>query len=358
LLSKPSAFPANNGSPVSRTTAVLLRLFDPREFGCTVTSTSTSNRIDCKEASSPFSIATIDIPEDAKFLSFNYTFANAGDGDYAVVFIDGAPIWKLAGSSAFIGTSMDSGAIPIEGLSGRHDLMIALFGVGEKNFAFTMNDFRVFGVTANSPPVANAGANQTVECTANGGTSVVLDGSASLDLDGDPLSYQWTDSAGQVIGNTAVVNLSVALGTQTFTLTVEDGKGGKSSADVTIKVQDTIPPVLTVALSPSILWPPDHKLNSVTASVEVNDVCDPHPKIALTSISSNEPDAGLGDGDTVNDIQGALFGTDDRLFLLRAERAGRGAGRIYTVTYQASDASNNTAFATSKVAVPHDQARQ
>jgi hypothetical protein len=114
LLSKPSAFPANNGSPVSRTTAVLLRLFDPREFGCAVTSTSTSNKIDCKEASSPFSIATVEIPEDAKFLSFNYTFANTGDGDYAVVFIDGAPIWKLAGSSAFIGASMDSGAIPIE----------------------------------------------------------------------------------------------------------------------------------------------------------------------------------------------------------------------------------------------------
>jgi hypothetical protein len=220
-----------------------------------------------------------------------------------------------------------------------------------------MSDFRVFGVTANNPPVANAGANQALECTANGGAPVVLDGSASFDPDGDPLSYQWTDSAGQVVGNTAVVNLSVALGTHTFTLTVEDGKGGKSSADVTIKVQDTIPPVLTFALSPSILWPPDHKLNGVTAIVQVNDVCDPHPKIALTSISSNEPDNGLGDGDTANDIQDALFGADDRLFLLRAERAGGGAGRIYTVTYQASDTSNNVTFATSKVTVPHDQAK-
>lgn len=41
--------------------------------------------------------------------------------------------------------------------------------------------------TSNSPPVAQAGANQTVPVGAN----VVLNGSASSDVDGDALSYSW-----------------------------------------------------------------------------------------------------------------------------------------------------------------------
>jgi endo-1,4-beta-xylanase len=76
--------------------------------------------------------------------------------------------------------------------------------------------------------------------------------------------------------------------------------------------------------------------------------------VRLVSITSNEPDNGLGDGDTGGDIQGAAFGTDDREFFLRAERGGVGAGRTYTVTYSATDGSGNSTVRQAVVVVPHD----
>jgi hypothetical protein len=122
--------------------------------------------------------------------------------------------------------------------------------------------------------------------------------------------------------------------------------------------QDVTPPKLTVNLSPSVLWPPDHKLIPVTATITAVDDFDPNPKVVLVSILSNEPDDGLGDGDTPKDIQEAVFGTDDRSFLLRAERSGTGTGRVYTVTYQATDASGNATTVSAQVTVPLNQGKQ
>ena len=40
---------------------------------------------------------------------------------------------------------------------------------------------------------------------------------------------------------------------------------------------------------------------------------------------------------------------------LRAERQGDGNGRVYTINYEVTDASGNTATGSSQVWVPHDQ---
>jgi hypothetical protein len=141
--------------------------------------------------------------------------------------------------------------------------------------------------------------------------------------------------------------------TATTTTAINDAKN-KGTATQTITVADTTPPNLTVALSPTVLWPPDHKLIPITATITVSDTCDPNPTVKLLRIESNEPDNGLGDGDTAEDIQGAT--ADARTFMLRAERGGKGNGRIYTVTYQASDASGNTTTKTATVIVPKSQA--
>jgi hypothetical protein len=114
---------------------------------------------------------------------------------------------------------------------------------------------------------------------------------------------------------------------------------------------DTTPPALSVTLNPATLWPPNNKPVPITATITVTDDYDPEPEIKLESITSNET---LADGD----IQDVQLGTDDRQFSLAAKRAGTNmAGRIYTVTYSATDASGNKATASTTVTVPHDQGK-
>lgn len=130
------------------------------------------------------------------------------------------------------------------------------------------------------------------------------------------------------------------------------GKALTTDDSVQVVVLDVVPPVLEVAVSPNTLWPPNHKLVEIEAWVVATDECDPDPEIRLVSITSNEPDNGGGDGDTSGDVHGADFGAHDTSFVVRAERSGRGAGRIYTVTYEAEDNSGNVSTAAATILVP------
>jgi len=217
-------------------------------------------------------------------------------------------------------------------------------------------DCTPIGDQSNGTPVADAGSDQTVEQTNHAGAEVTLDGSGSSDPDGDSLTYDWTWSGGSATGENPTVTLPS--GATTITLTVSDDELSDTD-EVVITVVDTTPPEITVSVSPDTLWPPNHKMVEITATVTVSDMCDLSPVITLTSIASNEPDdaKGNGDGNTENDIQGAEFGTKDYAFLLRAERAGNGDGRVYTITYTATDASGNRVIGTAIVIVPHDKGK-
>ena len=89
----------------------------------------------------------------------------------------------------------------------------------------------------------------------------------------------------------------------------------------------------------------------VNAIVIATDNFDPNPTITLVSVTSNEPDNGEDDGDTIDDI----VIVDDYNFLLRAERSGVGTGRIYTITYRVTDACGNTTEVSATVIVPLNQ---
>jgi len=65
------------------------------------------------------------------------------------------------------------------------------------------------------------------------------------DPDGDPLTYSWRTSGGQIIGSGAVVQLDttgVSPGRYTVTGRVDDGRGGAADCSVSIDVQAPPPP--------------------------------------------------------------------------------------------------------------------
>jgi hypothetical protein len=213
----------------------------------------------------------------------------------------------------------------------------------------SLSPFTVASVI-NSAPEANAGAAQTVECAGPGGTPVTLNGAASSDPDGNPLTYVWRDGAGTVVGTTAVASVTLPMGYHTFTLTVTDPFGASASAVTSVTVRDTVAPAVSVTMTPGTLWPANGKMVAVTAVLQVSDACDANPSVVLVSITSSETLA-------IGDVQGAALGTDDRAFSLRAKRAGNGAGRTYTVTYRVTDASGNSTTRSATVVVPHDQGK-
>jgi predicted extracellular nuclease len=115
---------------------------------------------------------------------------------------------------------------------------------------------------------------------------------------------------------------------------------------------DEIPPTIDeISVTPNVLWPANHKYVDVTATVSVSDNFDPDVIVTLVSATSNEPDNGEGDGNTENDI----VVVDDMQFMLRAERSGNGTGRVYTLTYLATDACGNSATDAATVTVPHSK---
>jgi len=196
-------------------------------------------------------------------------------------------------------------------------------------------------------PLANAGPDQTVSCDSSCKAAVTLDGRGSSDPDGDPLTYSWTGPFGTATGPTPVVTLPK--GQHQITLTVNDGKGGVASDTVLITVVDRSAPAISrVTASPSTLSQTNHQMVAVTISVSAKDNCDPSVTCRITSVTSNEPENGTGDGDKSPDwtITGPLTVS------LRAERAAKGKGRIYTINIECVDSSGNRSTSSVQVSVP------
>lgn len=204
----------------------------------------------------------------------------------------------------------------------------------------------------NTPPSAHAGVDQTAPL-AGATATVTLDGSASAD-DGlvQPLTYTWSSNSSV---NAVGVSPSVVLplGTHMFTLTVNDGEFSAQDTVVITVVDATAPVIGSVTPSTDQLGPANHKLVSVAIAVAATDNSGAVPVCTITSATSNEPDNGLGDGDTAGDITI----TGPLSVSLRSERSGNGNGRIYTIAVTCTDPSGNASSSEISIVVPKSNGR-
>jgi len=112
-----------------------------------------------------------------------------------------------------------------------------------------VNTNQTFDPNASFDPIANAGADQSVES----GVTVTLDGSASSDADGSIVSYLWTQVSGSAVSitdaSTAIASFVVPTVTETsswvFSLLVTDDEGATGSDETTITV--SISAAMTIA---------------------------------------------------------------------------------------------------------------
>ncbi len=135
---------------------------------------------------------------------------------------------------------------------------------------------------------------------------------------------------------------------QTAQVTAEDRAGNVTVASSPAVNLDWTPPELTGIPESCVLWPPNHKYQTV-AVIGAEDALSGVTAFSVEGQSS-EPDNALGDGNTTSDIA-----IDGGTVQVRAERSGTGEGRSYTITAHSTDAASNETSATFVCAVPHDQ---
>ncbi|MBA2490765.1 MAG: tandem-95 repeat protein [Gammaproteobacteria bacterium] len=112
-------------------------------------------------------------------------------------------------------------------------------------------------ITADEPPVANAGANQSE----TEGQRVTLDGARSTDPDGEPLRFQWVQTDGgrpvTLAGATTATPSFVAPQVSTpraltFELTVTDSLDAADTDSITVSIRPNAPPTANAGVNQSV----------------------------------------------------------------------------------------------------------
>jgi hypothetical protein len=229
----------------------------------------------------------------------------------------------------------------------------------------------------NRNPIADAGDDQTVECEGPL-TSVNLDGTFSFDPDDDAIAFEWSvpDGSGATLDDPTSPTPTGEFpeGATLVTLTVIDVEGATEIDDVLITVQDTTAPVAEVITDVTVLWPPNHSMRTIGICLSVSDNCaNPEDLLVSGAASSSEPDDGAGDGNTTGDVDGfdgftqpvpiedleydAESGCYFGVISLRAERAGNGPGRVYSIVFDVVDPEGNGTTASCEVVVPKNKSK-
>ncbi len=212
----------------------------------------------------------------------------------------------------------------------------------------------LFGRPRNKPPVVSAEPERHADCG-----SVQLLAQAS-DPDGDPLAFTWTsDCPDAVLSPNADVADPVASfdggcgRTCTFSVSVDDGRCGITTAATAVTIADRTPPVVSEGGDElSRLWPPNGRIVTFDLAAfapRVTDACDPAPSWRYAGCVAEENGVELAGQ--------CGIAADGFSMWVRARRSGRSEGRSVAVIVEGVDACGNVSVPTriGHVSIPHDQ---
>jgi hypothetical protein len=289
---------------------------------------------------------SLNVPETHLYQLSLKSFKATSYGNYAIK-IDGQLIseYNFYGSTGR-GTTFEpiGSAVLTQGI---HQITFENIGKNPESSNYKMGiiELELLAPEDSTPPTTTAAVYGAVN---NGWytSDVTLSLTASDNLTGVART-EYQINNGDWIVYSGDVNL-VDDGNYTINYRSTDLEGNIENNQTVILKLDQTNPALTIQLNKTTIWPPNHKMVAIHAVLNSSDAGSGVASVILTSISSNEPDGG-------NDDIHANIGSTDTSFSLRAERAGSGTGRIYTITYTATDHADNQTIATTTVTVPHDQ---
>ncbi len=242
--------------------------------------------------------------------------------------------------------SVDNGSFDPEGEAITvTELPTGRYPIGEHLITLSVEDSKCKSDSCTATVTVQDCTPPEITCPAPVAAECQSDGQAAVDP-GDAFAF---DSCTAVTVNNPGSS-SYPLGDTTVTYTAVDGGDNEASCETTVSVADTTAPGITsVTAEPNVLVRPNHKMRDVVITVDVDDACYDSIPCKITGVSSDEPIDGDDDGHTSPDW---IFTEGSLALKLRAERAGSGDGRTYTVTVECNDDSGNSTTGTTTISVP------
>jgi hypothetical protein len=190
----------------------------------------------------------------------------------------------------------------------------------------------------NTPPVANAGPDQTVtDDDGDGMALITLDGRASSDADGTIISYEWREGT-TVLGFGATQSVWLPVGSHTLTLEVKDDAGATSTDNVVVTIKAlNRPPIASSVSATTIVGTPV----AVTLSAVDVETCE--LSFSIVQAPTGGALGAIGD-------QACVAGTPNSDTARIVYTPGSTAG-VYTFTFKASDGSADSNVATVTITV-------
>ncbi len=184
---------------------------------------------------------------------------------------------------------------------------------------------------------------------------ISFDGTGSSDPDGTIVSYAWDFGDGSTGSGATPTHTYAAAGTFTVSLTVTDDDGASSTCTTTATISGTgnhAPDCSNAVAFRPELWPPSGQF----VRQRILGVTDPDGDpitITIDGVTQDEFIQGAGSGNRCPDAR--RIGNDVEV---RSERSGQGDGRVYEISFTASDGRGGVCSGTVTVCVPHDQSGQ